>query len=61
MRKRIVSILIALMMVLALIPQVSFAESSIIESGSNGSISWELNSDGVLTIKGSGRMINFDA
>ncbi len=54
--KRVISIFLAAIMVISLLPTSIFA-AEIVDSGSCGSgVTWALDSDGVLTISGSGEM-----
>ena len=58
MKRRILSILLALMMTLAVLPGTALAAD---KSGSCGAnLSWTLDKTGVLTIEGSGAMKNYD-
>lgn len=59
MKKRILSSLLALCMVLALLPGTTLA-ASVIYSGTCGDdISWTLDNSGKLTISGTGKMDDF--
>ncbi len=54
MKKRILSILLAVVMTFTLLPTVSFA-AEIVDSGTCGdNLTWTLDSDGLLTISGTG-------
>ena len=61
MKKRIISMLMVLLMVLSLMPTMAFADT--VASGTCGAdgdnLTWTLDSDGVLTISGEGRMADF--
>ncbi len=60
MKKRLLSILLAVVMVFTLLPTVSFA-AEIVDSGTCGdNLTWTLDSDGLLTISGTGPMKNYD-
>ena len=67
MKKRILSMLLVLLMVVTLVPMGASAETTIVASGSCGvmdgnygevtdNVKWSLDSSGVLTISGSGEM-----
>ncbi len=54
--KRVISLLLALVMVVSVMPVTSFA-SEIVDSGTCGeNVTWELTADGTLTIDGKGAM-----
>ena len=61
---RLLSALLALAMMLALLPTAAFAENSIVGSGNCGAegdnVTWQLDSDGTLTIAGSGKMKDYN-
>lgn len=61
MRKRILSAILTICMVLIMIPMTAFAETSeVIGSGDCGTgVTWTLTNDWVLTISGSGDMNNY--
>ena len=62
MKKRFLSLLLVLTMVLSLLPASVFA-ADIVDSGECGAegsnVTWTLDSDGLLTISGSGKMEDF--
>ncbi len=60
MRKRLWSILLALCMMLSLLPVGAMA-AKVVDSGKCGdNLTWTLTEDGVLTIRGTGAMTDFD-
>lgn len=60
MKKRIASAMLALCLVLALLPV--HVQAYTVASGKCGTnLTWELDNNGVLTIKGTGEMINFSS
>lgn len=60
MKKRILSIMLTLCMVLTFVPTVAFAET--ISSGSCGTnLTWSLDGNGTLTITGTGAMNNWSS
>jgi len=58
MKNRILSIVLVLCMVCTLLPVTAFA-ATVVNSGTNGNITWSLDSDGILTISGSGAMNSY--
>ena len=63
MKKRIISMLLAIFMVVGMLPTVVFA-ADVVAGGTCGasgaSVNWVLDSDGVLTISGEGKMTNYN-
>ena len=63
MKKRIISMLLAIFMVVGMLPTVAFA-ADVVAGGTCGasgaSVNWVLDSDGVLTISGEGKMTNYN-
>ncbi len=63
---RLLSALLALAMLLALLPTAAFAADNIVDQGTCGAegdgsnVTWELDSDGTLTISGTGAMANYN-
>ena len=64
MKKRFFSLLLVLTMVLSLLPASAFA-AEIVDSGECGAegsnVTWTLDSDGLLTISGSGKMADYES
>ena len=63
MKKRILSLLLAMLMVMTLVPMSALAETAV-TSGNCGfndgdNVKWSLDSSGVLTISGSGKMADY--
>ena len=62
MKKRILSLLLVLMMVLSLVPTAALAEDTAIKKSGNcgGNLTWTLYENGTLEIDGSGAMTSWD-
>ena len=61
MKKRVISILLALIMICTLLPMSAFA-ATVIDSGACGdNLTWTLDSEGTLTISGTGAMYNYSS
>ena len=62
MKRKLMSLLMAVVMCLTLLPFAAFADdASIVDSGICGeNLTWTLDSDGILTISGTGNMWDFD-
>ena len=59
MKKRIISMLLAIFMVAGMLPTAVFA-ADVVASGTCGTnVNWTLDSDGVLTISGEGAMTDY--
>ena len=59
MRKRLLSFVLAVLMITSLLPATALA-ANIVDSGTCGAeVTWTLDSDGVLTISGSGDMHDY--
>ena len=59
MRKRLLSFVLAVLMIASLLPATALA-ANIVDSGTCGAeVTWTLDSDGVLTISGSGYMCDY--
>ena len=57
MKKRLLSLFLALVMILGMIPVTGAEEITVVDSGSCGEdMTWTLTSDGLLTISGTGEM-----
>jgi len=56
MKKKIIVLLLALTLLLSLFPTAAAADVTIIDSGTDGTIEWSIDSDYTLTISGSGEM-----
>ena len=61
MKKRLISILLALCMVLALVPGTVEASDTIASGMCGTTVTWKLDSSGVLTIDGTGAMADYTA
>lgn len=63
MKKRIFSFVLAVLMIVSLLPATALAVD-IVDSGTCGAkgsnLSWRLDSEGALTISGTGKMKNYD-
>lgn len=64
MKKRILSLLLAMLMVMTLVPMSAGAEADAVASGNCGvnggdNVKWSLDGNGVLTISGSGKMADY--
>ena len=65
MRKRLLSFVLAVLMIVSILPATALA-ADIVDSGTCGAegdgsnLTWTLNSEGVLTISGSGDMYDYD-
>ena len=60
MKKRIISVLLILVMVISLLPTTALASGTEVASGTCGEyLTWTLDSEGTLTISGTGEMTNY--
>lgn len=59
--ERILAVLLAVMMFAVYVPQAAFAGTARSSGTCGGSLTWTLDSDGVLTIRGTGPMQDFDS
>lgn len=59
MRKRLLSTLLALCLMLGLLPGTAQAADVVTSGACGGNVTWELNREGTLTISGSGSMENY--
>ena len=61
MRKRLLSFVLVVLMIVSLLPVTALA-ADIVDSGTCGAeVTWTLDSEGVLTISGSGDMYDYDS
>ena len=60
MRKRLLSFVLAVLMIVSILPATALA-ADIVDSGTCGAeVTWTLDSEGVLTISGTGAMKDYD-